>query len=91
MLVLAAFIPICVVAVLLMLRFFFALESEIRSKRKRSAARVDHITKYRIPSGNGAHGSAPGFTLVHSSSGLALRGCPDGFLQRNYKSRYKEA
>jgi hypothetical protein len=68
MLVLAMFISICFVAVLFLLRFLFALNSEVSSERKRSKARVDHITAYQTSSGVRVQGMIPVLTMVHSSS-----------------------
>jgi hypothetical protein len=65
MLVLATFILVCMVAVLFLLRFFFALESEVRSARKHSQARVEHISAYQIPSGIRV---VPVLAVVHSDS-----------------------
>jgi hypothetical protein len=94
MLVLAVFIPICTVAVLFLLRFLFALESEFKSARKPLAERVSRISTFRISSGAGAHGSAPVLTLVHSSSGLPLRESLESrgsLFQREQKSQFKRA
>ncbi len=41
MLVLAVFIPICAVSVLFLLRFLFALNSELKSTRGRAAAKFE--------------------------------------------------
>jgi hypothetical protein len=71
MLVLDVFIPICVVSVLFLLRFLFALNSELRSALKPSAARLGRISPLWNPAGLGS--STPVLTLVHPSSGLAGR------------------
>ncbi len=92
MLVLATFISICIAAVLFLLRFLFALESELRSAPR--AACVEHISAYRVPFGGGPRGRAPALTLVHSNTGLARRGSPEfqeALLPRKEKSQYKEA
>lgn len=70
MLVLVTFLSICTVFVAFLLRFLFALESDIRSHGKRSV-RVDRIWTDRAPSLAVAQGSAPKLTLVHTSSRLA--------------------
>ncbi len=73
MIVLTAFVSICVVAVLFLLRFLVAIESEIGSARKRSLASVKRLSTYRIPVLAGAKGAVPVLTY-HSDAGLALRG-----------------
>jgi hypothetical protein len=64
MLVLAMFLSIGSAAVLFLLRFLFALNSEISSEQKRSLGSFDHITAYRISSGDRVSGVAPALTLV---------------------------
>lgn len=90
MLILATFISVCMAAVFFLLRFLFALQSEISSAPKRSAACVHHIS-YRIPSGDWAHGPAPALALIHSNSGMALRGFPVSFDSRARNSQLKKA
>jgi hypothetical protein len=68
MLALAMFISICFVAVLFLLRFLLALNSEVSAERKRSKARVDHITAYQMPSGIRVQGTIPVLTMVHSNA-----------------------
>jgi hypothetical protein len=68
MLVLAMFISICFVAVLFLLRFLFALNSEVSAEHKRSTARIDHITAYQTSSGARVQGLTPVLTMVHSNS-----------------------
>ncbi len=89
MLILATLISICIAAVLFLLRFLFALESEIRSTPERSAACVNHVCTYRIPFVDRAQG--PALTLVHSNPGLALRGAHDLLDSRTKDSQVKEA
>ena len=91
MLVLATFISIGVVAVLLLLRFLVAIESEIRSARKRSPGYVKRLSIYRIPSLAEGNVSVPVLTLLHSDAGLALRGCPVVFDSRAKDSQFKGA
>jgi hypothetical protein len=91
MLALATFISICVVAILFLLRFLFAIESEIRSARKSSPSCVKRLSIYPIPSSAGADGSVPALTLVHSDGGLALRGGAVSFKSRANDSQLKEA
>jgi hypothetical protein len=86
MLVLATFISICIAAVLFLLRFLYALQSEISSAPRHLGAFVDHISTYRVPFGD----VAPAFALVHSNSGMALRGSQVLFDSRA-KSQVKEA
>lgn len=81
MLVLAVFTAIGAAAVLLMLRFLIALETEIRSARARSAS-VERVPIYfRISSEAGVQGPARGLTLVHGNA----------FPQRRESSWYKHA
>jgi hypothetical protein len=68
--VLATFLVIGMAAVLLMLRFIFALDSEIRVARRCPAASVHCISSHRSPSGVEASDSAPGLTSVDSNSRL---------------------
>jgi len=68
MLVLAMFFSICFAAVLFLLRFLFAIDSEISSERKRSKEKVDHVTAYQVPSGVRVYGTAPALNLVYSRS-----------------------
>jgi len=89
MLILATFVSICVVAILFLLRFLVALESEIRAARKRSTANVKSRSIYRIPSSAGANGSV--LTLVHSDAGLAVRGGAVSFNSRAKDSQLRGA
>ena len=94
MLVLAVFSSICTVAVLFLLRFLFALESEVKSTRKPLAERVNRISTFRILPGAGTHGSAPVLTLVHSSSGLFSSESLESngsLFQREQESRFRKA
>ena len=70
MLVLAAFLAICAVAVAFLLRFLYALESDVRSHGKR-AARLERIRTQRVPSRTEVRGPVPALTLVHSNARLA--------------------
>jgi hypothetical protein len=94
MMVLATFISICIAAVLFLLRFLFAVESECRAARRVSTARLHSLSTYRIPSGGGAYALAPALALVHSNTGQAFRGYPvfqDALVAREEKSQYKQA
>jgi hypothetical protein len=92
MLVLAMFLSIGFAAVLFLLRFLFALDSEISSERKRSKTRVDHITAYRTPSGILVYGTAPALTLAHSNSWRPdVRVRPISTDSRERNSQLKEA
>ena len=71
MLVLATFFSICAVFVAFLLRFLFALESEVRSDQERSA-RVERIWTYRVPSRAVVQGQAAKLTLVHANSSPSL-------------------
>lgn len=51
MLVQATFLAICFAAVLFLLRFFFALDAEMRAERMRAKATVEHVTAF--PGGSG--------------------------------------
>jgi hypothetical protein len=62
MLVLTIFVSVCMAAVLFLLRFFFALESEIRAEHKRAKVRVDHVTTYQTPAGIRVQEATPVFT-----------------------------
>jgi hypothetical protein len=73
MLVMAIFLSICFTAVLFLLRFLFALESEVRSGRKRSKASVDHTTAYEVPSGIRVQDATPVLTLVHANTWTRVR------------------
>ncbi len=95
MLVLATFISICVVAVLFLLRFLFALEAGIESRTQ--AVNGETRAHLHLPfrrSGAGAYASAPALTLVHSNAELAHSspsGIPDASLHRDQRSQLKEA
>jgi hypothetical protein len=64
MLVQAIFVAICFSGVLFLLRFLFALESEIRAERMRSKATVEHVTAFPTPSG--FREAASLLTVAHS-------------------------
>jgi hypothetical protein len=70
MLVLAAFLSISAVFVAFLLRFVFALEADVRS-RKQHPVRVERIWTHRMPSLAVAQGSASGLALVHSNPRMA--------------------
>lgn len=72
MLVLALFIPVCVISVVFLLRFLFAVNSELKPLLRPSAAGLSCISTYhRAPSG--ARTRLSTLTLVHSNAGLARR------------------
>ena len=89
---LATFFTICSVAVLFLLRFLFALESETRSARTRPAAAVVRVSANRFQPVSQRYDSAPVLTVVHSNAsrqGVAARPIsPDA---RVKNSEYKEA
>lgn len=92
MLVFAAFLSICVAAVLFLLRFLVALDSEGRSAQ---TASFDPIYAQRIQPGISVPDSAPVLTLVRfDSSPDAERPRPvfsATFAVREKSSRFKEA
>ena len=79
MLVLAMFLSIGFAAVLFLLRFLFALDSEISSERKRSKARFDHITAYRTSSGDRVSG-VPASPWCMAAGGWRASGLTAGFV-----------
>jgi hypothetical protein len=94
MLVLATFLAISMAAVLLMLRFIFALDSEIRAAKKHSAATVHFISGERSPSASGARDSSPLLTLVDSNARRRTVYAPvsrSAYFQRNENSESKGA
>ena len=94
MLVLAVFLSIGAAAVFFLLRFFFALESELRSARRDSTARVETNSAGRFRSATRVRDSAPAITLVNSRSRLALRPrqvSPVVHFQHEQNSQLKEA
>ncbi len=90
MFVLATLIVICIAAVAFLLRFLFALQSEI-SSAKRSGAFVEHICTYRIPIVDRPYGPAPALSLVRSNSGIAIRGSAVSFGWHSEDSQVKKA
>jgi hypothetical protein len=93
MLVLAAFLSICAVGVAFLLRFLFAVESDLRSHGKHSA-RVDRIRTLSVPVGTAAWGPAPPLILVHSNEGFvpqARPGTAAAAVRANEYSRIKQA
>lgn len=72
MLVQAVFFSICAAGVAFLLRFLFALESDLRVHRGHSA-RVERIHNHLVLTHSVASGSAPGPILVHFNPGLAQR------------------
>jgi hypothetical protein len=67
MLVLAAFLSICLAAVFFLLRFLLALNSEVKSEQMRPRANVELLSFRR------AENAAQEIVLVHSRSRLVLR------------------
>jgi hypothetical protein len=63
MAVLATFILICIAAVLFLLRFLFALNSDIQTARKHPAVRIERIQRKAR-----ARSSVSAITLVYSRS-----------------------
>jgi hypothetical protein len=68
--VLAAFLSICAVGVAFLLRFLFALESDIRTHGTHSA-RVERIRAHRVAAPSVATRAEPALALVHSHPRLA--------------------
>ena len=66
--VLATFITICMAAVLFLIRFLFALESESRATRTRLGANAEPIVVYRGQGTGQIRESAPALILVYSNS-----------------------
>jgi hypothetical protein len=96
MLVLATFMAICIVAVLFLLQFLLALDSESKLARNHSTVRVEPISSYRSQQGWQVRDSTPVLTLVHSgSSGQIVYPRPaysDAFVAREKKNtQFKEA
>jgi hypothetical protein len=93
MLVLAAFLAICAMGVAFLLRFLFALESDLRAQGKHPA-RVERIHTCRIPARSVAGSAAPALVLVHSNLGLAQparRGTVASGVRVNAHSRVQQA
>jgi hypothetical protein len=93
MLVLASILSICAAAVAFLLRFLYALESDVRSHGKRSV-RLERIRTHRVPSRTEVRGPVPALTLVHSNSRLASQarlGAPGAGLRAVETSHIKEA
>lgn len=93
MLVLAAFLSICVVGVAFLLRFLFVLETDLRAQG-RHPARVERIHTLRVPASSVTRSAAPALVLVHSNPGLAQRARPGtaaAGTRANDNSRVREA
>jgi hypothetical protein len=90
MLALATFLTICGVAVLFLLRFLFALESETRSARTRRAAAVVRVSANRLQPVSQRYHSAPVLTVVPNASRQAVA-WPKSPDSRVKNSEYKEA
>ncbi len=92
MMVLVTFISIGMAAVLFLLRFLFAIESDLRAAR-RTSARPERVFTVHSPSLASTYGAA-GLTLIHFNSEPAFRERPatqGSFLQQGKKSRIKRA
>jgi hypothetical protein len=92
--VVATFSVICTAAVLFLLRFLLALESETRSARKRPSEMIK-IPVYRSQTAGRAVGTAPALMLVHSNMwrlGATLRPAfMSGSTPSERNSQYKKA
>jgi hypothetical protein len=94
MLVLVTFLAIGMAAVLLMLRFIFALDAEIKAAKRRRMATVRSISAHRSFSAAGARDPARVLTLAASNArrqairNLASRGA---YFQPEKQSESKEA
>ena len=96
MLVLTVFLSVCLIAVMFLLRFFFAIDSEIRSQRKRPAEEVTRAFTQRTPTSEEVRSAAAAraITLVYSRSRLAIgaHSASAGVFHQTKKSaRLKEA
>lgn len=93
MLVQAVFLVICVAAVVFMLRFLLALNSEMKSERTYPLVRVEPLSRRT------AHDAVLPIRLVHSQSRLVLRpnrvgaaaSVPFENVQREQTRQYKGA
>jgi len=91
MLVLAMFISIGMAAVLFLLRFLFAIESELRAARRASSASPERVFTVQSSRRASTYGAA-GLALIHSSSEPVLRERPAGtFLHHGKESHFKGA
>jgi hypothetical protein len=90
MLMLTAFLSICAVGVAFLLRFLFALESDIEARGGHSA-RVERIRTRGVPASIVAVEQPPALVLVHSNPVLTRRGmvAAEGSAYQN--SHIKEA
>ena len=89
MLVLVAFISICMIAVMFLLRFFFALQSEVNAHGVRSVTGVTRISADRRLFATDRT-STRTLTLIHSNSRLASAST-SAFSQVESGSRFKQA
>jgi len=96
MALLTTFSVICSAAVLFLLRFLFALESETRSAQVRKFEMI-RVPAYRSRAVGETVGSAPALTLVHSDASVSRRGATlrpvfmSGSVSRESNSQYKGA
>ena len=84
--VLATFISICIAAVLFMLRFLLALDSEAKASQRHSRAGVQSVLLGRTAN------AAPAITLVRSRPRWALRPnhvVPMATFQPEERSQYR--
>ncbi|MGC2208884.1 MAG: hypothetical protein WA532_02135 [Candidatus Korobacteraceae bacterium] len=89
MLMLTAILSICAVGVAFLLRFLFALESDLEV-RGRHSARVERIRTGGVPASIVAV-EPPALVLVHSNSGLTRRGTVAAEGRAYQNSHIKEA
>ena len=90
MLMLTAILSICAVGVAFLLRFLFALESDLRVQGKHPA-RVERIRTRGIPARIVAVEQPPALVLVHSNPGLTRRGTVAAEGRAYQNSHIKEA
>jgi L-asparagine transporter-like permease len=90
MLVLTAFLSICAAGVAFLLRFLFALESDLRVHGKHPA-RVERIRTGGVPVSIAAVEAAPALVLIHSNPGLARRATAAAGVRVDQSSHVKEA
>jgi hypothetical protein len=68
MLVLATFMTFCVVAVVFLIGFLFAVRSDIQAARNRPRTRIEPLSDYPAQRGSHTRDPVPALTLVHSNS-----------------------
>ena len=90
MLMLTAILSISAVGVAFLLRFLFALESDLEVQGRHSA-RVERIRTRGVPAGIAAAKQTPALVLVYSNSGLTRRVTVAGGVRASQNAPSKEA